>query len=98
MARATARAAGVVARVLRTIGLAIVAVLVLHIALTLLKANPENVAAALIARLAATFDLGLSNLFLVAEPMLSVVLNYGAAALVWLLITVVVVRLVSRVG
>jgi hypothetical protein len=98
VAKATARAAGAVAGVLRTIGLAIVAVLVLYIALTLLQANPANVAAALIARLAATFDLGLSNLFLVADPMLSVVLNYGAAALVWLLITVVVVRLVSRVG
>jgi hypothetical protein len=98
VARATARAADVVARVLRTIGFAIVAVLVLHIALTFLQANPANTAAALIARLATTFDLGLSNLFLVADPMISVLLNYGAAALVWMLITVVVVRLVSRVG
>ena len=54
--------------------------------------------AALIARLAATFDLGLSNLFLVPDPMLAVLLNYGAAALAWLLITAVVVRLASRIG
>jgi hypothetical protein len=65
----------------------------LHIVLTLLQANPANVVAALIARLAATFDLGLSNLFLVPDPMLAVLLNYGAAALAWLLITAVVVRL-----
>ena len=65
MAGATARGADTVARVLRTIGYAIVGVLVLHIVLTLLQANPANVVAALIARLAGTFDLGLSNLFLV---------------------------------
>lgn len=98
MAGATARAGNSVARVLRTIGYAIVAVLVLHILLTLLQANPANVVAALVARLAATFDLGLSNLFLVDDPQLAVLLNYGAAALAWLLITAVVVRLASRIG
>ena len=98
MAGATARVGDAVARVLRTIGYTIVAVLVLHIALTLLQANPANAFAALIGRLAGIFDLGLSNLFLVDDAMLAVVLNYGAAALAWLLITAVVVRLASRVG
>lgn len=98
MAGVTARGAGAVARVLRTIGYAIVGVLVLHIVLTLLQANPANVVAALIARLAGTFDLGLSNLFLVDDATLAVLLNYGAAALAWLLITAVVVRLASRIG
>ena len=98
MAGTTARAAGAVARVLRTIGTAIAAVIVLHIVLTLLQANPANAVAALISRLATTFDLGLSNLFLVEDPMLGVPLNYGAAALAWLLITAVVVRLAHRVG
>ncbi|MBL8926819.1 MAG: hypothetical protein JNM77_11350 [Pseudonocardia sp.] len=98
MTGATARAANAVARVLRTIGYTIVAVLMLHIVLTLLQANPANAVAALIARLAAMFDLGLSNLFLVPDPMYAVLLNYGAAVLAWLLITAVVVRLVSRIG
>jgi hypothetical protein len=98
VAGATARAGNAVARALRTIGYAIVAVLVLHIVLTLLQANPANVVAALVRRLAETFDLGLSNLFLVDDPMLAVLLNYGAAALAWLLITAVVVRLASRIG
>ena len=98
MAGATARGADTVARVLRTIGYAIVAVLVLHIVLTLLQANPANVVASLVRRLASTFDLGLSNLFLVDDAMLAVLLNYGAAALAWLLITAVVVRLASRIG
>ena len=98
MAGATARAGNAVARALRTIGYAIVAVLALHIVLTLLQANPANVVASLVRRLAATFDLGLSNLFLVDDAMLAVLLNYGAAALAWLLITAVVVRLASRIG
>jgi hypothetical protein len=98
VAGATARAGNAVARALRTIGYAIVAVLGLHIVLTLLQANPANVVAALVRRLAETFDLGLSNLFLVDDPMLAVLLNYGAAALAWLLITAVVVRLASRIG
>jgi len=98
VAGATARGVDAVARVLRTIGYTIVAILVLHIVLTLLQANPANVVAALIARLAGTFDLGLSNLFLVDDPQLAVLLNYGAAALAWMLITAVVVRLASRIG
>ena len=98
MAGAAARGGDTLARVLRTIGYTIVAIVVLHIVLTLLQANPANAVAALIARLAETFDLGLSNLFLVPDPMLAVALNYGAAALAWLLITAVVVRLASRIG
>ena len=98
MAGATARAGDTVARALRTIGYAIVVVLVLHIVLTLLQANPANAVAALVRRLASVFDLGLSNLFLVDDAMLAVLLNYGAAVLAWLLITAVVVRLASRIG
>ena len=98
MAGATARVADTVARILRTVGYAIVAVLALHIALTLLQANPANAVAALISRLADIFDLGLSNLFLVPDPRLAVLLNYGAAALAWLLITAGVVRIASRIG
>lgn len=98
MAGTAARVGDAVGRVLRTIGYAIVAVLLLHIVLTLLQANPANTVAKLVARLAATFDLGMSNLFLIGDPLLNVSLNYGAAALAWLLITALVVRLTSRIG
>ena len=98
MARTVARGAGAVARALRPIGYAIVAVLLLHVVLTLLQANPDNVVAAQIRRLANTFDLGMSNLFLVDDPQVAVLLNHGSAALAWLLITLVVVRLTRRIG
>jgi len=90
------RGADLVASVLRVIGLLIVAVLVLFIVLTLLDANFGNAFAATVKDLAGTFDLGLSNLFLPAQPKLRVALNYGVAAILWYVITAVVVRLVRR--
>jgi hypothetical protein len=86
------------ASVLRIIGLLIVAVLVVHIVLTVLGANPANAFASTIASLASTFDLGLSNLFTYAEQKLNVILNYGVAAIIWWIITAIVVRLVRRIG
>jgi hypothetical protein len=94
---ATRGGAYALARVLNTIGLAIVAVIVIYILLTLLEANPDNVAATLIRELAEYFNLGLANLFLVDDPKWQVGLNYGMAALVWLVVTTVVVRLIRRI-
>lgn len=84
--------------VLRIVGMAIVLVLVLHVVLTVLEANPENGLTAFVADAADTFDLGLANLFTPDNPKLMVTLNYGTAALIWFAITTVVVRLVRRIG
>lgn len=83
--------------VLRIVGMAIVLVLVLHIVLTLLEANPENGLTAFVRDAADTFNLGLSNLFVPENQKLAVTLNYGTAALIWFAITTVVVRLVRRI-
>ncbi|WP_181783420.1 hypothetical protein [Pseudonocardia pini] len=92
------RGAGLLATVLNWIGMLIVAILVVHIVLTLLDANPANGLTILIADLAAYFNLGLDNLFLVEGPKLAVTLNYGTAAVIWLIITAIVTRLVRRIG
>ncbi len=94
----TRRGAGMLASVLRVVGLFIVLVLVVYIVLTLLDANFGNTFAAAVRDLANFLDLGLSNLFLPANPKVAVALNYGVAALVWYAITAVVVRLVRRIG
>jgi len=86
------------ARVLNTIGLSIVAVIVAHILLTMLEANPDNTVAILIRELAEYFNLGLANLFLLDDPKWMIGINYGVAALIWLAATAVLVRLVRRVG
>ncbi|MGH3564745.1 MAG: hypothetical protein ACRDRH_01660 [Pseudonocardia sp.] len=98
MAVGTRRGVDALAGVLRIIGLAIVTVLVAHIVLTLLDANPANTFATVVRNLADFFNLGLSDLFLLADPKLKITLNYGVAALIWLVITTLVVRLIRRIG
>ncbi len=86
------------ANVLRIVGMAIVAVLVVFIVLTLLSANPANGLTMIVSDLANTFSLGLGDLFQPMDPKLAVALNYGTAALIWFAITSIVVRLVRRIG
>jgi|SRR5947209_4408670 hypothetical protein len=94
----TRRGAGVVAGVLRIAGMLIVLVLVLFIGLTALDANFGNVWAAAVREGATYFDLGLANLFQPADHRVAVAMSYGTAALIWWVITAVVVRLVRRIG
>ena len=67
MRNSTRSGAHALARVLNTIGLAIVGVIVAYILLTMLEANPDNTVAILIRELAEYFNLGLANLFLIAD-------------------------------
>jgi hypothetical protein len=91
------RGIGVVASLLRIVGLAIVTVIVVHIVFVLLDANPDNAFARLVREIAEYFSLGLTNLFLLPDPKLAVALNFGVAAAIWFLITAVVVRLLRRI-
>lgn len=86
------------ANVLRIVGMAIVAVLVVFVVLTLLSANPDNGLTMIVTDLADTFSLGLGDLFQPEDPKLAVALNFGTAALLWFAITSIVVRLVRRLG
>jgi hypothetical protein len=93
------RGAYTAARVLSAIGYAIVAILVIHIVLTLLGANPANAFAAFFATAAGFFSLGLGNLFLFPDnPALQTAVNYGIAAVIWLVITAIVTGIIRRVG
>jgi hypothetical protein len=93
----TRRAVGAVATVLRVIGLVIVAILVIHILLSIFGANPANTFATFIRDGARMFSLGLSDLFTFADPRLTVGVNFGIAAVIWWVITSIVVGLVRRV-
>ena len=95
---ATRRGAGAVASVLRVVGMLIVLVLVVFIGLTALDANFGNVWAAAVREAANYFDLGMANLFQPANHKVAVAMSYGTAALIWWVITAVVVRLVRRIG
>jgi hypothetical protein len=85
------------ASVVGAIGYVIVAILVIHIVLTLLGANPANAFAAFFATAAGFFSLGLGNLFLFPDnPAMQTAVNYGIAALIWLVLTLVVTRILRR--
>lgn len=92
------KAVGTLATVLRVLGLLIVAILVIHILLTVFDANPANTFAAFIAGWANTLSLGLTDLFTFPNVKLATAVNYGIAAVIWLVITGIVVGLVRRVG
>lgn len=92
------RGAGLLATVLNVIGIVIVVILVMHIVLTLLDANPANGLTTFIAGWAAELNLGLGNLFTPANPKMAVTMNYGVAAIIWLVVTTIVVRLVRRIA
>ncbi|MDN5915501.1 MAG: hypothetical protein L0I76_10415 [Pseudonocardia sp.] len=92
------RGAGFLASLLRIVGMVIVAILVVHIVLTLLDANPANFVTQFVAKWSSMFNLGLGNLFTPDQPKMAVTLNYGVAAIVWLVVTTLVVRLVRRIA
>lgn len=71
-------------------------VLAFHIVLTLADANPENGFASFVSGFAGGVSLGFDGLFTPGSPKAAVLLNYGAAALVWLLIGAALTYLVRR--
>lgn len=97
VATAARRGVNSVARIIRFVGLLIVAILVLHIILSLVG-DPNHPIVVVIRDLAGTLNLGIANLFQTADPRWTLALNYGAAALLWYVITVILTRIVDRMG
>ncbi|MEV4077611.1 hypothetical protein [Nonomuraea fuscirosea] len=70
--------------------------LVLHAVFTVFSANPANVWYRFVETLATTLSLGLANLFRFADPHLTTIVNYGLAAVVWLIIGSALASLIRR--
>jgi hypothetical protein len=92
------RTAGVLAAVARWVGTLAAALLVLHIVFTLGGANPDNGITRFVTDWAHLLALGFENLFTPAEPQFAVLVNYGLAAVFWLFITSVAVRILRVLG
>ncbi|WP_367133432.1 hypothetical protein [Saccharothrix sp. HUAS TT1] len=92
------RAVSVVAGVLSWAGLLVAVVLVAHVLLTVGGANPANSITTEVATWADRFALGFHDLFTPQDPKLAVLVNYGLAALFWLVVRSLVLRLVRRLG
>ena len=96
--RARARVVGGLAAVIRWAGTLLALLMVAQVALTLGGANPDNSITRFVGEWARPFALGFADLFTPADPNLGVLVNYGVAALFWLVVTSVAVRIVRALG
>lgn len=92
------RIVGILAAVIRIVGWLFVLILVAHIALRLGDANPDNGITRFVAYWADRLDLGFHDLFTPRDAWVRVVVNYGLAALFWLVVSSVLARVVRRLG
>ena len=81
----------------RLIGVVFALVLAVHIVLTLFDANPDNQITTFFADFSAQLVLWFQDLFTPADPKIAVVVNYGLAAVFWLLVTALVAKLLRAV-
>jgi len=91
-----AQVVGIVAGVVRWAGLLITLVLVVHVLLTVGSANPNNGITSFFADWAEPLALGFKDLFTPSDPKLLVLVNYGIAALFWLIVSSVLARIIRR--
>ncbi|MDL5155019.1 hypothetical protein [Actinomycetospora termitidis] len=89
---------GLVGGLVRLVTGLFAAVLVVHIVLVILGANPANGITQLVAALADALTLGLRDLFLLGNPTAQVIVSYGLPALLWLLVGAVVVGILRLLG
>jgi hypothetical protein len=93
-----AQVLGVLASVVRWIGLLFALVLVIHVLLTVGSANPRNGITTFFADVADPIAIGFKNLFTPSDPKLYVLVNYGIAALFWLVVSGVLARIIRRLA
>lgn len=89
---------GVVATVVRWLGLLFAVVLVVHVLLTVGDANPDNGITRFFSWAADPLALAFKSLFMPDNEQLRVLVNYGLAALFWLIVSAVLSRLIRRLA
>ncbi|ANZ36897.1 hypothetical protein BBK82_13245 [Lentzea guizhouensis] len=92
------RVVGIAAGILSWVGLALAVVLVVHVVLTVGGANPGNPITSTVKAIAEPVALAFRDLFAPADEKLRTIVNFGLAAVFWLAVRAVVLRLVRRLG
>lgn len=93
-----ARVAGVLAGVVRWVGLLIALVLVVHVVLVMGNANPDNPITGFVATLAEPLSLAFKSLFTPEDAKLGLLINYSIATVFWLVVSSVATRLIRRLA
>lgn len=89
---------GVLASVVRWAGLVVALILVAHVLLTVGNANPDNGITRFFSAAADPLALAFKSLFRPENAQLRVLVNYGLAALFWLVASAVLSRLIRRLA
>jgi hypothetical protein len=96
--RTGGRVASAVASIVRWVGLIFAALLVIHVIFTVGSANPDNGIVSFVRSWADGLALGFSDLFTPSDEKLRVLVNYGIAALFWLVVSGILAKIIRRVG
>lgn len=97
-AEVRASVVGVVAGLVRWIGLIFALILAVYVVLAMGHANPDNAITVFFARVADPLALAFRNLFTPSNAELRILVNYGLAALFWLIVPGVAARLIRRLA
>ncbi len=88
----------VLASIVRWIGLIFAALLVIHVIFTVGSANPDNGIVTFVRGWADSLALGFRDLFTPSDEKLRVLVNYGIAAIFWLVVSGILAKIIRRVG
>lgn len=97
-AQARGRIAGILAGLVRWAGLIVVIILVLRVLLTVGGANPANGITSFITSVSDPLAWGFKDLFTPGDAKLRVLVNYGIAAIFWLIVSSIIAKLIRRLG
>ena len=88
----------IAATIIRVVTVVFAAVLVIHVVLFVAGANPANGITIFFNDFANNLTLGIGDLFLPASESLKVILNFGLAAVVWIIIGVVISKILNAIA
>ncbi|HYS40013.1 MAG TPA: hypothetical protein VEO01_30735 [Pseudonocardiaceae bacterium] len=89
---------GVLASLVRWAGLVVVLILVIRVLLTVGGANPANGITSFFRTWSDPLAWGFKDLFTPSDAKLRVLVNYGIAALFWLIVSSILARITRRLG
>jgi hypothetical protein len=92
------QAIGLIAGIVRWVGLIFAVILVLHIIFTVGSANADNGIVSWVHSWADGLSIGFKDLFEPNDAKLRVLVNYGIAAVFWLIVSAIVAKLIRRIG
>lgn len=87
---------GILASLVRWAGLVVVIILVVRVLLTIGGANPQNGITSFVTSWSDPLASGFKDLFTPTDAKLRVLVNYGLAAIFWLIVSSILARIIRR--